>query len=387
MFDAMEVGSLTPEDLKEFEVSVEDTGTVEKEDKSEDKSEEKEVKKIVDKGGDVSSLDDDFLKELEEEKEEGDKETTEDKKEVSKKSTEEKSKSKEKLALDYNAVYQNYVKKGSWVPVTDEDGNEVEIADEETFVKLMDWQVKNAAENALKEREEEFGQQYQTLVNHLKNGGRIEDLANTYEQERNIEDIDTSDEKGAENIIEAYYESLGWDKTEIKDQIETLKDKGLDYFSNFAEKRKTDLKKSIDAEREEIVAQQEEAARRMREHQETYNKNLKKLIHSQDVPEREKKELEKFYYDLKNPVNGKKASDFYIKFEEARQDPAKWIKVIQFFQDIDSFDKKSKVENKVTASIFKKVRTGESIKDSQTPEAVENKERKSPPSTFKRMFN
>jgi len=380
-----QISSLSPEDLEEFDVNVDDVGT-KKDEEVNDKSVDTSKKTT-----DISSLDEDFLKEREEvedEEVEEKKETKASVEKVDNKSTEVKKSSKKEaeVEINFDAVYQKYVKKGLWVPVTDEDGNEVKIEDESTFEKLMDWQVQNAAELALKEREQEFGEQYQILVNHLKNGGKIEDLSNIYEQEKNIDDIDVSNEEGAEEVIQSYYESLGWDKQEIKDQIETLKDKGSDYFSSFAEKRKKDLKKYFDEEKQEIVARQEEYNKRIKDYQEKYNKDLKKLIHSQELPEREKKELEKFYYDFKNNIGGKKSSDFHLKFEEVKQDPAKWLKLIQFIKDIDSFEKKEKAAEKITASIFKKVRTGESIKDSETPEAAEKKKPQAP-TTFKRMFN
>lgn len=378
-----QISSLSPEDLQEFDVNVDDVGTKKEEEIVEDGKTIDSTKKTTE----ISSLGEDFIQEVEEAKEEDKEENKASKKEVEKTLEPKKSSKKEaEVEIDFNAVYQKYVKKGLWVPVTDEDGNEVQIEDESTFEKLMDWQVQNAAELTLKEREQEFGEQYQTLVTHLKNGGKIEDLSSIYEQEKNIDDIDVSEENGAEEVIQSYYESLGWDKQEIKDQIETLKDKGSDYFSSFAEKRKKDLKKYFDEEKQEIVSRQEEYNKRIKDYQETYNKNLKKLIHSQETPEREKKELEKFYYDFKNNIGGRKSSDFHLKFEEVKQDPAKWLKLIQFVKDIDSFEKREKAAEKITASIFKKVRTGESIKDSETPEATEKKKPQAP-TTFKRMFN
>jgi hypothetical protein len=378
-----QISSLSPEDLQEFDVNVDDVGT-----KKEEEVVEGKAIDTTKKTTDISSLGEDFIKEVEDAKEEDEEGDKAPKKEVEDKVAEPKKSSKKEseVEVDFNAVYQKYVKKGLWVPVTDEDGNEVQIDDEATFEKLMDWQVQNAADLTLKEREQEFGEQYQTLVTHLKNGGKIEDLSSIYEQEKNIDDIDVSEDSGAEEVIQSYYESLGWDKQEIKDQIETLKDKGSDYFSSFAEKRKKDLKKYFDEEKQEIVTRQEEYNKRIKDYQEKYNKDLKKLIHSQETPEREKKELEKFYYDFKNNMGGKKSSDFHLKFEEVKQDPAKWLKLIQFVKDIDSFEKREKAAEKITASIFKKVRTGESIKDSETPEAVEKKKPQAP-TTFKRLFN
>lgn len=378
MLDTMQLSSLSDEDLKEFEPTLEEG--IQKEEKPEDKKFEDTNDKL-----EPGSLDEDFLNQEEEEEDKAlEKEEKEEKPATPKKEI--KKSDKQQVDLDFNAVYQKYVKQGTWVAVTDDEGNEVEINDEETFVKLMDWQVQNAADLALREREQEYGEQYQSFVHYLKSGGRIEDLANSFAQEKEIDEIDAKDLDGAEQIIEAYYESLGWDKQEIKDQIETLRDKGNDSFTTFAEKRKIELKKSIDSERQELIAKQEVEARRVKAYQEKYAKELKQAIHSQSIPEREKKELEKFYYEYKNPVRGGKASDFYIKFEETKQDPAKWLKVVQFIKDIDSFEKKNETKKQVVNSIFKSVRTGENIKDSQSPEAVKEEKSKAP-TTFRRMFS
>lgn len=378
------VSSLSEEDLKEFEVSVEDTGAVEKQETPEKETEQKEKEDNPSKPFSTikpGTLDEDFLKEEEEP-------TTSKEKEPKTPKSSKKEEKSNLPDLDYNAVYKRNVEKGLWVSVTDEEGNEVEIEDEETFQKLMDWQTQNAAELVLKEREQEFGEQYQTLVRHLKNGGTIDQLAQTYEQEKDIESYDTDNIEDAESIIEAYYDSLDWDKSDIKDQIEAQKDKGEDSFKAFAAKRKADLVKSISSERQQIIEQQEIHAKRLKDSQEKYNKEFKAAIHTQEVPEREKKELEKFYYDYKHQLQNGKASDFYVKFEEIKQDPAKWLKMVQFVKDFDQFEKKSTTEKKVKTSIFKTFREGEVItkKDTQTPEAVKTDKAKAP-TTFKRMFS
>jgi len=391
--DNFSTSSLTDEDLKEFQdASLEDTSAIEKQDENTDDKEKEEFSETPKPKDGVGSMDLDDIEEETEEQEESkeEEEKEEDKKETpeTKKESKSKSKQKEEVVLDFNAVYKNYVKKGLWVPVTDEEGNEIEVNDEETFEKLMDWQVQNAAESTLKERESEYGEQYQTLVNHLKNGGSIEELASSFQQERDLDEIDTETLEGAEEILTAYYESLDWDKTDIKDQIEALKDRGDDSFKSFASKRKADLKKTFSAEREEIIAQQQIQAKRLKDYQENYNKEFKKAIHSQEVHEREKKELEKFYYDLKNPVNGGKASDFYVKFEEIKQNPSKWMKLVQFIKDFDSFEKKETTEKKVKTSLFKMMREGEMTtkKVSETPEPTK-KQTKGPPTTFKQFYN
>lgn len=383
MSDIFDVGSLSEEDLKEFtSPSLEDT--IEKEEESTETKTEDNKEKFEDKN-EPGTLSQDDLKEFETHQEGKEEEDTTSEESQKKEKTKSK---KEEVSLDFQAVYQNYVDKGVWVPVTDEQGNEIEVTDEETFVKLMDWQVTNAAENALKEREAEFGEQYQSLVKHLKNGGSVEELAGSFQQEKDIESISTDDIDGAESIIRAYYESLDWDKTDIKEQIESLKDRGDASFKAFAEKRKGDLVKSIASEREEIMAERENEAKRIKAYQENYNKELKKAIYSQETTDRKKKELEKFYYDLKHPVNGGRASDFYMKFEEIRQDPKKWTKVVEFIKDFENFENKTTTEKEVKKNLFKLVREGESItkKDSQVPE-LKKTDKKEAPQTFKRFYN
>lgn len=384
--ETFSVGSLSDEDLKEFQSpTLEDTASLEKEEKATTKEEKVEKEeKVVENKKTVGSLEEEFITE---------KENTPDEVEEEIVSTDTKEKkpaksSKEEIALDFNAVYQKYVKKGTWVPVTDENGNEVEVNDEETFIKLMDWQTQNAADNALKERESEFGDQYQTLVTHLKNGGKVEDLASNYQQEREYDSYDLDNTEDAESVIKAHCEAMEWSAKRTKSYIDSLKDQGDEAFKEVAEESKAALVKAVKEEREQIVAEQEVQAKRIADYQKAYNTKLRESIHSQEIPEREKKDLEKFYYDLKNPVQGGKASDFYLKFEEIKQDPAKWMKLVQVVKDFENFEKKSTTEKEVKTKLFKLVREGESLskKDSQTPEAVKT-DRKQAPTTFKRLYN
>lgn len=371
-----QLSSLSDDDLKEFEApSFEETVQKEKESDNPIEKEPPVKKKEVSPEQNITS----FIEEGEESSEEAAKETEKQAKPEKK----EAAALDEGAVLDLQAVYQSYVDKGIWVAVTDSEGNEIQIEDEETFEKLMDWQAKNAANLALAEREQEYGEKYQLMIHHLKNGGRMEDLASSFQESTDLESLDENDISDAETIIRSYYESLDWEKSEINDQIETLKDRGDESFKSFASKRKADLARSIKANREEMMREQEIQAKRIRDYQEAFNRELRKEIYSLELPDREKKDLDKFYYEKKNPVNGGKASDFYIEFEKIKQDPKELIKLIRYVKNRDNFEEKAETEKKVKLSIFKRAQEGETMikKGTQLPEA-EKAEKGKRPTTF-----
>jgi hypothetical protein len=378
------VSSLSDEDLKELEVDEPAPGAVE-ETTEKDKKTEPPVAPVIEVGAFEPEED-----ESEEDSSKGSKgkvkeENTEDSPVESKS----KAKAEEVDSIDYNNYYKLLVNKGVWteVELQNEEGEEVQL-DEESFNVLAERQAEWKAQAILEEREAQFGKQYKELVEHLSRGGRVEDLANTYEQEKELDDLDTSNLDEAEAIIEAYYENLGWDKSEIKDQIDTLKDKGDENFRTFAEKRKGDLKKSLDVEREQIKAVQHERASRIKASNEKYIKDFRASIHNQDVPEREKKEIEKFYFEHKHQLQNGKASDFYVKFEEIKQDPTKWLKLVSFVKDFEKFEKTDVTEKKVKKDVFKLIRTGESLskKVSEDPQRGKEEKRQAP-TIFKKLYN
>ena len=293
-------------------------------------------------------------------------------------------------SINYTNYYKLLVDKGEWQEVTDSSGNPIDSSeiDAETFSELAIQQAQWKADSVLMEREQEFGSQYQELVNYMKNGGKVEDLARFQAQTTDIESMDHTDPTEAEEIIKAHYEALNFSDKRIKTIIDSLKDQGEDVLIENAAESKEKLLEAIQEEKEEEFRKQELVNSRQKEAQLRFTKSLKEQIHSDQLADREKKEMEKFYFDYKHPIGENQvASDFYVKYQEIQSDPSKFYKLVKFIKNIDSFEDKKKVETDTKKKAFELVRSGELLikKDSQSPEQV--KSTKSAPTTFKKLFS
>lgn len=293
-------------------------------------------------------------------------------------------------SINYTNYYKLLVEKGEWQEVTDANGNPIDSSeiDAETFSELAIQQAQWKADNVLMEREQEFGSQYQELVNYMKNGGRVEDLARFQAQTTDIESLDHTDPAEAEEIIKAHYEALNFSEKRIKTIIDSLKDQGEDVLIENAAESKEKLLEAIQEEKEEEFRRQELINSRQKEAQQRFTRSLKEQIHSDQLADREKKEMEKFYFEYKHPIGPNQvASDFYVKYQEIQSDPSKFYKLVKFIKNIDSFEDRKKVETDTKRKTFDLVRSGEALikKDSHSPNEV--KSTKKAPTTFKKLFS
>jgi biotin operon repressor len=293
-------------------------------------------------------------------------------------------------SINYTNYYKLLVEKGEWQEVTDANGNPIDSSeiDAETFSELAIQQAQWKADNVLMEREQEFGSQYHELVNYMKNGGRVEDLARFQAQTTDIESLDHTDPAEAEEIIKAHYEALNFSEKRIKTIIDSLKDQGEDVLIENAAESKEKLLEAIQEEKEEEFRRQELINSRQKEAQQRFTRSLKEQIHSDQLADREKKEMEKFYFEYKHPIGPNQvASDFYVKYQEIQSDPSKFYKLVKFIKNIDSFEDRKKVETDTKRKTFDLVRSGEALikKDSHSPNEV--KSTKKAPTTFKKLFS
>lgn len=288
------------------------------------------------------------------------------------KSKKEEASTKEEGILDRSQYYKLLVQSGEWSPIADADGNPIEDLelDDEGFQELAIKQAQWKAEEVIQEREREFGDQYKSFVEFMKNGGKVEDLAKFEADQKNIESYDPTDMDQAEEIIKTYQEALGSSDKTTKKYIEFLKDQGAESLQEAAEEAKQALVKSIQEERETLIKEQETQAKYLKESQEKYIKTFKEVIYKDTLPDRDKKELEKFYFDLKHPIDGnRKASDYFLKVNEIQQDPAKFLKLVKFIKDFDSFEEKKETIKKTNLNTFNLIRSTNSSKSSMYPEA------------------
>lgn len=384
------VTTMSLEDLVDLETPATEElpGTIQKDETPEVKKEEpKKVESVKEplEEKKLGTLSEDELAEETEIKEEPIKE----KAETPKKKEEPKASKSLKDSIDYNAYYDSLVKEGLWkeVNLKDDAGVERQLSAED-FQTLSLKQAEWKAEDVLSEREAEFGTQYKELTEHLKNGGKVEDLAQSYQQQIDVESIDITNPDGAEQVIETYCESMGWSSKRTKNYINDLKDKGEVELKEVAQESQEALVTIIKEDREQVKKNQEIVAKRNKDYTDRFTKALKESIHKDEVPDREKRDLERFYFDYKHQLENGKASDFYLKYEEIRNDPQKWFKLVKFVKDFDQFEDKTKTANKIKKDTFNLIRTGEVItkKGSEFPEESKKEDKVTAPETFKKFF-
>lgn len=291
---------------------------------------------------------------------------------------------KDEIALDYKALAESRIKNGAW----EEYENWDELKDTvewtpELFEQLETEQFNNKLQRALEEEKSSFGYQYKALLEHAKNGGNIQELLPTFQQEFDVDSLNEDDTDDAEELVRAECEAKGWSDKRTKTYLESLKDQGEETLKETARESKASLKAIIDEERKEIVAQQEARAQEARVYWETYNKKVRESIYKDDeLSTKEQKDLERFVFDYKHvdPNTGQKYSDFNVEFEKIKQDPAKYAKFIKLVRNFDTVAKKETAKKEAVKEVSFLIRGAQANlsknKSSETPELVKNKQQK-----------
>jgi hypothetical protein len=289
-------------------------------------------------------------------------------------------------SADYKGITDFLIEQGIW---SDFDERESIDLNSESFAELWKHQAKEAAKREKNEEMSSYGSTANELMEYLKAGGSVEVFAQNFNSQRDIESISTEDSSDQEQLIREYYSAMNWSKEKINRHVNRLKDEGEDSFKEEAEFSKNELVKIISEERQQLLSEQQQIAEDYRLRAERFNSSLKKEIYSDDnLADREKKEVEKFLfapaYEDKN--TGQRFSGFGVKFEEIKQDPKKYYKLIRFIKDIDSFEDKKKIEKEVTKKTYNFLRSSaQTLSDVQSAEPVKaDKGKKTIPAfTFK----
>ena len=366
----LEIQPLSDEelDLTPVDPNTEQLPSTKEEKKKEKEEAPKENKSTPLSPNEIPDLTDEELEEEDLEE----KEIEEKKEEKPKKLTKEK-KEKAKDVIDYKQMVDALVEDGDWV---DFEGREEIEYTAEVYKDLMKNQAKWKAEQELEDQKASMGREAKELLEHLKNGGSVQDLYESFQQQEDIESYDTSKIEDAEKVLRIYGESLDWDKSEIEDYIETEKDKGEDKFKTLAEKRKGSLLKIVQEEREQIKEAQIKRAEAQKALQEQSNKAILTEIHSLDLTEREKKELEKFQFEYKYQDNqGNKYTEAGVKYQEIVNNPKKYAKLLMMIKNFDDMEDKTKTANAVKKQQYTWMKKGQDLngnKSSESPEFIQS---------------
>lgn len=281
--------------------------------------------------------------------------------------------------IDYKAFTDFLVDSEVW---RDFEGREDLEYNEETFKALWKVQAENTAREFISQEREQLGLPANQLLEYLKNGGTVDDFVDNYTQQLDVASMDTSDEGGQEKAIKEYYKSLDWSDSKIKKHIERLKDSGESEFKEEAEDCRNKLIEAIEAEREEMIREQEAIAQDRKLRIEAFNKAVRNEIYKDsNLADREKKELDKFIYEYKyQDDQGNRYSEFMVKFNEINKDPKKYQKFLKFVKNIDTFEDASVAEKKAVSKTFNFLKQGGNpLEGAQSKEPVKQKANNIPP--------
>lgn len=280
--------------------------------------------------------------------------------------------------INYKAHVDYLISTGKW---KDWEGREdLDNISEEDYTKLIELQDEARLKERFDEEISTVGDVGKYIIEYTKNGGKAEDIVSLFREQRDIQSLDLTSPEDQEEAIRAYLEFQGETEEDIKDAIETAKDKGSDYFENLAKKRHQRL---LDINRQEIeqsIENQKELRKRQEESVKQFNSSIKNNIYkSEDLTDSEKKQLEKFMlsYDYQLQ-DGKKVTSLYAKILEIQQDPSKLIKLAQFVSDMGKYEQKvaKKVEKEVTKKTFNFINSSQDMKhkkDSISPDVEKSK--------------
>lgn len=280
--------------------------------------------------------------------------------------------------INYKAHVDYLISTGKW---KDWEGREeLEAVSEEDYTKLIELQDEARVKEKFNEELDTVGDVGKYIIEYTKNGGKAENLISLFREQRDIQNLDLATPEDQEEVIRAYLEFQDESEEDIKDFIDTAKDKGSEYFENLAKRRHQKLleinKQEIDATLEE----QKSLRKRQEETVKQFNTSIKNNIYkSEDLTDSEKKQIDKFMlsYDYQLP-DGKKVTSLYAKILEIQQDPQKLIKLAQFVSDMGKFEQKiaNKVEKKVTEKTFNFINSSQNLKhkkDTLSPDVERTK--------------
>ena len=318
-----------------------------KEPKEEIKDEEKvEVKGI--KG--LESFDEEDEENEDSQKIAEDKE--EDKKAIKKEAASAKAKEKAETeaVVDYKAVVNYLVEEGVF---SDFEERETFDFDKDSFAELLKYQATNKVEEVWEQKISTLGDVAKQLIDFEANNGDPRQLLDIFKQQKDIDSFNLELVEDQEGICREFYERVHKDSKWIDRQINLLKESGDEALKEEAESNKALLLDSLKEELQETQEAQKQFEQRRQIAEKQFNDSIKRFIHADSIPDREKREMEKFYFDYKHTLdNGSKANDFRMKFLEIQNDPKKYFKFVKFVKDFDKFENENETANKVKKQTF-----------------------------------
>jgi len=290
-----------------------------------------------------------------------------------------KEKAETEAVVDYKAVVNYLVDEGVF---SDFEERETFDFDKESFAELLKYQATNKVEEVWEQKINTLGDVAKQLIEFEANNGDPRQQIHIFKQQKDIDSFNLELVEDQEGVCREFYERVGKDSRWIDKQINLLKEEGEEALKLEAENNKKLLLDSIKDDLQETQEAQKQFEQRRQIAEKQFNDSIKRFIHADNVPDREKREMEKFYFDYKHTLdNGSKANDFRMKFLEIQNDPKKYFKFVKFIKDFDKFENENETANKVKKQTFDFLRKSQgdlTKKTTASPEFGSKKIRQNP---------
>jgi len=283
-------------------------------------------------------------------------------------------------SLNYKALAEHYIENGDWIKPDNWDEAKEEVEwDGKLFADFQKQQFDAKVKAAIEEEKSQFSPDYKQLLEHVKSGGKIEELLPSYQSQVEISELDPNNEEHAEQIIKSECEAKGWSAKRTKSYIDSLKDQGTDTFSEVAVEAKQSLVEAYEEERQSIIEQQKAQIEQLKIQREAVVKKVREEIQSFNEPDREKKEIEDFWLKPKYQNGDRKYSEFEKVSNEVYNDPVKFAKFVKMMKNFDKIDENQKTSKQVKKETFEFLLSGQKDlgkNNNQTPEAEKKSKQK-----------
>ncbi len=245
------------------------------------------------------------------------------------------------ISENLKTQYELLVENGMWEEL--EDIDQFEFTNE-NFVELAEKQAEWKAQSAFENLVEKSGKYGKAILSHINNGGNPDEIIDLFKAQLSTAKLDITTEEGQTQIITKYYKDLGWSDTKINRFIRTAVDDNT--LAEEADEIKLLIDKDLEAEISETQKQQEDYLKSQKEAQRKFAENIQSAINEvSDLNEKEKREIlaDLLVYDKKLP-NGKIVNQFTLDFANLQADTKKYIQLVRFIKNPESFLKQAEKE-------------------------------------------
>lgn len=234
---------------------------------------------------------------------------------------------------DYSSAVEMLIENGYWKDF--EGREEIEIT-KEIFEELVKEQEKNKKKeikesvfSSLDENDKEF-------LEFKKNGGDLVAYINNFNKSKILKELSLDTDQDKINVIHTYYKNVvGWKDEKIGKYIQKLIDDME--FEDEAKSAYEHLTEKVNKEKQELLDQQAEIAKKRREAMDAYKKDLKETLKATNTDSSKISNIIKGITEPKKDQQN--LTEIDLAYVAAKNDPEKAIQLYNFLTDFESFKK------------------------------------------------